>query len=192
MKSNRALLVILFLTFGMLVTSIPKFVYAQTAENEIVENTLETVEKATTKGLSEITDSLSNASKSIAISTENAKESSNNNSSSQAFQQIENIATDMGNATESAIAGAREQIEESVSGVKSAVANATEGTQTAPTNATEGTQTAPTNATEGTQTAATNATEGTQTAPTNATEGPIETGKNFVDQIWGKITNLFK
>src|SRR5215212_1104700 len=192
MKSNRALLVILFLTFGMLVTSIPKFVYAQTAENEIVENTLETVEKATTKGLSEITDSLSNASKSIAISTENAKESSNNNSSSQAFQQIENIATDMGNATESAIAGAREQIEESVSGVKSAVANATEGTQTAPTNATEGTQTAPTNATEGTQTAPTNATEGTQTAPTNATEGPIETGKNFVDQIWGKITNLFK
>src|SRR5215217_2921408 len=203
MKSNRALLVILFLTFGMLVTSIPKFVYAQTAENEIVENTLETVEKATTKGLSEITDSLSNASKSIAISTENAKESSNNNSSSQAFQQIENIATDMGNATESAIAGAREQIEESLSGAKSAVANATEGTQTAPTNATEGTQTAPTNATEDTQTAATNATEDTQTAatnatedtqtaPTNATEGPIETGKNFVDQIWGKITNLFK
>src|SRR5215204_859979 len=185
MKSNRALLVILFLTFGILVTSIPKFVYAQTAENEIVENTLETVEKATTKGLSEITDSVSNASKSIAISTENAKESSNNNSSSQAFQQIENIATDMGNATESAIAGAREQIEESVSGVKSAVANATEGTQTAATNATEGTQTAATNATEGTQTAATNATEG-------PAEGPIETGKNFVDQIWGKITNLFK
>src|ERR671912_762281 len=181
MKSNGAFLVILFLTFGMLITSITQFVYSQTVENEIIENTLETVEKATTEGLSEITESVSNASKSIAISTENAKESSNNNASSQAFQQIKNIATDMGNATESAIAGAREQIEESVSGAKSAVANATEGTQTAATNATEGTQTA-----------VTNATEGTQTAATNATEGPIETGKNFVDQIWGQITNLFK
>src|ERR671911_416221 len=116
MKSNGAFLVILFLTFGMLITSITQFVYSQTVENEIIENTLETVEKATTEGLSEITESVSNA-------------------------------------TESAIAGAREQIEESVSGAKSAVANATEGTQTAATNATEGTQTAATNATEGTQTA---------------------------------------
>ena len=83
MKSNGAFLVIIFLTFGMLITSIPQFVYAQTAENEIIENTLETVEKATTQGLSEINESVSNASKSIAISTENAKESSNNNASSQ-------------------------------------------------------------------------------------------------------------
>jgi hypothetical protein len=44
----------------------------------------------------------------------------------------------------------------------------------------------------GSKSASTNATEGTQTAATNATEGPIETGKNFVDQIWGQITNLFK
>ncbi len=170
MKNNRSLLFILFLAFITLVISFSNFAYAQTIENEIIENTLETVEKATTQGLSEITESVSNASKSIATSTENAKESSNNNSSSQAFQQIKNIATDMGNATESAIAGAREQIEESVSGAKSAATNATEGTQTA----------------------ATNATEGTQTAATNATEGPIETGKKFVNQIWGQITNLFK
>jgi hypothetical protein len=91
-----------------------QLVYAQTAENEIIENTLETVEKATTEGLSEINESMSNASNSIAISTENAKDSSNNNTSSQAFQQKKNIVTDMDNVTENAIAGAREQIEESV------------------------------------------------------------------------------
>ena len=128
MKNDGVFLVILFLTFGMLITSIPQFVYAQTAENEIIENTLETVEKATTEGLSEITESVSNASKSITMSADNAQELANNNASSQAFQQIENLATDMGNATESAIAGAREQIEESVSGAQSAVANATEST----------------------------------------------------------------
>ena len=131
MKSNGDFLVIIFLTFGMLITSIPQFVYAQTVENEIIENTLETVEKATKEGLSEITESVSNASESITTSTENAKELSNNTASSQAFQQIKNIATDMGNATESAIAGAREQIQESVAGAKSAVTNATEGIQTA-------------------------------------------------------------
>ena len=110
MKNDGVFLVILFLTFGMFITSIPQFVYAQTAENEIIENTLETVEKATTKGLSEITESVDNASKSITMSADNAQELSNNNASSQAFQQIENLATDMSNATESAIAGAREQI----------------------------------------------------------------------------------
>ena len=103
-----------------------QFAYAQTVENEIIENTLETVEKAATEGLAEITESVSNTSKSIATITENATEPANNNTSSQAFQQIENIATDMGNATESGIAGARKQIEETVSGAKSPVANTPE------------------------------------------------------------------
>ena len=134
MKANGTFLVILFLTFGMLITSISQFTYAQTVENEIIENTLETVEKAATEGLSELTESVSNTSKSIATSTENATELANNNASSQAFQQIENIATDMGNASESAIAGAREQIEETVSGAKrvhKVTANATEGAENA-------------------------------------------------------------
>jgi ketol-acid reductoisomerase len=160
MKCNRAFLVILFLAFGMLTTSIPQFTYAQPAENEIIENTLETVEKSATEGISEITESVSNASKSVATATENATQPTNNTTSSQTFQQIENIAT--GNATQSAIAGAREQIEETVSGTQSAIANATEGAE--------------------------NATEGTQTP----TEGPMEIGKNFLDQIWGQVTNLFK
>ena len=55
--------IILFVELGILVTSIPQFVYAQTAENEIIENALESVEKASTKGLSEIKESVSNASK---------------------------------------------------------------------------------------------------------------------------------
>ena len=76
MKANGAFLVILFLTFGMLITSISQFTYAQTVENEIIENTLETVEKATTEGLSELTESVSNTSKSIATSTENATRTS--------------------------------------------------------------------------------------------------------------------
>ena len=44
--------IILFVELGILLTSFPQFVYAQTAENEIIENTLETVEKAATEGLS--------------------------------------------------------------------------------------------------------------------------------------------
>jgi hypothetical protein len=51
-----------------------------------------------------------------------------------------------------------------------------------------GAQSAVTNATEGAE----NATEDTQSVVTNTTEGASETGKNFVDQIWGQITNLFK
>ena len=127
MKCNGAFLVILFLAFGMLTTSIPQLTYAQLAENEIIENTLETVEKSATKGISEITESVSNASNSVATSTENATQPANNTTSSQTFQQIENIATDTGNATESAIGGARDQIEETVTGTQSTIANATEG-----------------------------------------------------------------
>lgn len=52
-----------------------QFVYAQTAENEIIKKALETVEKASTEGLSEINESVSNTSKSIAKLKENAVES---------------------------------------------------------------------------------------------------------------------
>ena len=66
--------IILFVELGILLTSFPQFVYAQTAENEIIENTLETVEKATTEGLSEIKESVSNASKAIEDSTNNTSD----------------------------------------------------------------------------------------------------------------------
>ena len=55
--------IILCVELGILLISFPQFVYAQTAENEIIENALESVEKASTKGLSEIKESVSNASK---------------------------------------------------------------------------------------------------------------------------------
>ena len=48
MKCNGTSPIILLLAFGMLITSIPQLTYAQTTENEIIENTLETVEKAAT------------------------------------------------------------------------------------------------------------------------------------------------
>ena len=67
-----------------------------------------------------------------------------------------------------------------MSGAKSAATNATEGTSR--------TDSSNSVLLKCIQNVATNATEGTE----NATEGPIETGKNFVDQIWGQITNLFK
>ena len=72
--------------------SIYQFAYAQSAENEIIENTLESVEKAATEGLAEITESVSNASKSVAAPTENATQPTKNTTSSQTFQ-IENIVT---------------------------------------------------------------------------------------------------
>src|SRR5688500_17871233 len=52
-----------------------QFVYAQTAENEIIKKDLETVEKATNEELSEINESVSNTSKSIEKLKENAVES---------------------------------------------------------------------------------------------------------------------
>jgi hypothetical protein len=53
-----------FLAFPLLMTS--NSISGQSVEDEIIANTLETVEKATTKGLSEITESVDNASKSVA------------------------------------------------------------------------------------------------------------------------------
>ena len=53
MKKKESFFLILFLTFVMLIISIPQLVYAQTVENEIIENTLETVKKDTA-GTSEI------------------------------------------------------------------------------------------------------------------------------------------
>ena len=79
---------------------------------------------------------MSNASKSVVTPTENATQPTKNTTSSQTFQQIENIASDMGNATESAIVGARDQREKTVTGAQSAATNATEGAE----NATEATK----------------------------------------------------
>src|SRR5215207_5379367 len=57
--------IILFAELGILLISFPQFVYAQTTENEIIKNSLENVEKATTKGLSKIRESVNNASEKL-------------------------------------------------------------------------------------------------------------------------------
>ena len=98
MKNNGSFLLILFLILPILVISISQFVYAQTVENEIIENTLE-IEKATGKNALEIDK--------VIPSNLKITESAANNTTPQEFQ-IEDIVTDMGNATEgteSAIAG---------------------------------------------------------------------------------------
>src|SRR5829696_1452670 len=106
MKNNGSFLLILFLTVVMLVISIPQFGYAQTVENEIIENTLETVEKATAGN---------------EISTQNTTGSAANNPPQQDFQ-IEDITTNMDNATKSAATNATE-------GTESAIASFGETTQ---------------------------------------------------------------
>jgi plastocyanin len=73
-------LIILFVILGIQLTPLSQFVYAQTVDNEIIENTLEQVEKATT-GISEITESLNNASK--------ATDSTNTSDSSILYDQSE-------------------------------------------------------------------------------------------------------
>ena len=123
MKNNGSFLLILFLTLVILVISIPQFVYAQTVENEIIENTLETVEKAT--GGENTLDIEKNTPSSLEIT-----ESAANNATQQDFQ-IEDTATNIGNATESAIAGVGETTEGSVAGTESAATNVTEGTESA-------------------------------------------------------------
>src|SRR5918994_2973702 len=90
MKNNGSFLLILFLILPILVISISQFVYAQTVENEIIENTLET-EKATGKNALEIDK--------VIPSNLKITESAANNTTPQEFQ-IEDIVTDMGNATE--------------------------------------------------------------------------------------------
>ncbi len=60
---STTIFIILFVELGILITSFPQFVYAQTVENKIIENALESVEKASAKGISEIKESVSNASK---------------------------------------------------------------------------------------------------------------------------------
>ena len=98
LNSQNLQLIFLFLTIAIFL-SFYQFAYAQTAENEIIENTLETVDKITTEFLSE-NESVSNASKSITMSADDAQELSNNNASSPAFQKIENLATNVSKVTE--------------------------------------------------------------------------------------------
>ena len=80
------LFIILFVELGILLTSLPHSAYAQISENEIIANTLETVEKAT-PGISEITESLNNASELIERSAQNTTESTENNTPSDGSKQ---------------------------------------------------------------------------------------------------------
>jgi hypothetical protein len=225
MKNNGSFLLILFLILPILVISISQFVYAQTVENEIIENTLET-EKATGKNALEIDK--------VIPSNLKITESAANNTTPQEFQ-IEDIVTDMGNATEgtesaltNATADAREKIEEARSDRESAITETPEtttpaqpaGTQnkrvltlfeadefnkmkkTAPPAQPETAQeTAPPAQPETAQETAPPAQPETaqETAPPAQPEGterpseePTENGGNFLDQIIGGITNLFK
>jgi hypothetical protein len=77
--------IILFVTLGILLLTLPlpQFLYAQTVENEIIENTLRTVEKAIPNSL-EITEPF----------------------------QLENITNNLSNNTENALAGAGQTTEE--------------------------------------------------------------------------------
>jgi hypothetical protein len=67
-----------------------QFVYSQTVENDIIENTLETVEEAT-KGISEITNSLNNASELIERSTQNTTAVAVNDTDSSIGQEKEHL-----------------------------------------------------------------------------------------------------
>src|ERR1044072_3232245 len=80
MKSNRSFLLILFLTFLMLVIPISQLASPQTVENEIMENTSETVEN-TTAGIPETPPPVNETSRSIEISTLNITEPIPDNSS---------------------------------------------------------------------------------------------------------------
>ena len=62
--STTTFIIFLFVELGILLTSFPQFVYAQTLESEIIENTLEKVEEATQE-ISERTNSLNNTLKLI-------------------------------------------------------------------------------------------------------------------------------
>jgi hypothetical protein len=213
MKNNGSFLLILFLILPILVISISQFVYAQTVENEIIENTLE-IEKATGKNALEIDKMIPSNLK--------ITESAANNTTPQEFQ-IEDIVTDMGNATEgtesaltNVTADAREKIEEARSDKVSAI---TETPETAPPAQPAGTQnervltlfeadefnkmkkTAPPAQPETAQETAPPAQPETaqETVPPAQPEGterpseePTENGGNFLDQIIGGITNLFK
>ena len=64
-----------------------QFVYAQTLENEIIENTLERVDNTTTASISEITESLTNASESTEHSNTTTYDTSKHRS--RTFKKIE-------------------------------------------------------------------------------------------------------
>lgn len=60
--------IILFVILGIQLTPLSQFIYAQTVENQVIENPLEKVEEAT-QGISEITNSLDNIPKSTDSNT---------------------------------------------------------------------------------------------------------------------------
>jgi hypothetical protein len=77
---STTIFIVLFVELGILLTSFPQFVYAQTLESEIIENTLEKVEEATQE-ISERTNSLNNTLKLIENNTSSDKSNLHHNQS---------------------------------------------------------------------------------------------------------------
>src|SRR5918994_317793 len=203
MKNNGSFLLILFLILPILVISISQFVYAQTVENEIIENTLET-EKATGKNALEIDK--------VIPSNLKITESAANNTTPQEFQ-IEDIVTDMGNATEGTESAITETPETTPPAQPAGTQNKRVLTlfeadefnkmkKTTPPAQPETVQETtppaqPETAQETTPPAQPETAQ--ETTPPAQPEGterpseePTENGGNFLDQIIGGITNLFK
>jgi hypothetical protein len=63
---TASLIIFLFVELGVLLTSFPKFVYAQTVENEIIENTLKRVEEAT-QGSKEVLEQANKADQTVVV-----------------------------------------------------------------------------------------------------------------------------
>ena len=210
MKSNRSFLLILILTFVMLVIPISQLASPQTIENEIMENTLETVEKATA-GIPEIAPPVNETSRSIEISTLNITEPITDN-----FSQLprgnESAVANVTEGNESAVAGVGDTTDELTVGTESAVTNITEDAQQKIEEAKSDTESAVTNATEDVQQKIEEARSDIESSVINMTgtappaqetappaqetappaENTTEKGGNIIDDIWGQITGLFK
>ncbi|HEX5186701.1 MAG TPA: hypothetical protein VFV86_07405 [Nitrososphaeraceae archaeon] len=182
----------------MLVIPISQLASPQTIENEIMENTLETVEKATA-GIPEIAPPVNETSRSIEISTLNITEPIPDN-----FSQLPR-------GNESAVAGVGDTTDELTAGTESAVANITEDVQQKIEEAKSDTESAVTNATEDVQQKIQEARSDIESSVINMTgtaqpaqetaqpaqetapaENTTENGGNILEDIWGQITGLFK
>ncbi|HEU5462088.1 MAG TPA: hypothetical protein VFU79_07440 [Nitrososphaeraceae archaeon] len=169
MKNNGSILLILFLILPILVISISQFVYAQTVENEIGENTLEN-EKATGKNALEI-DKVIPSNLKITESAAN------------------NTTPDMGNATVGTESAITETPETTTPAQPAGTQNKRVLTLFEADEFNKMKKTAPPAQPETAQETAPPAQpEGTE----RPSEEPAENGGNFLDQITGWITNLFK
>lgn len=64
--TTTLIIIFLFVELGILLTSFPQFVYAQTVENEIIENTLQRVEEAT-QGTKEVREQANKADQTVVV-----------------------------------------------------------------------------------------------------------------------------